>query len=64
MGAFLSSTDICDLTGRKTKSKQIEMLRKMGLPFFINAAGKPIVPATAIEGKKTSAEKNKWIMPE
>lgn len=33
MSMFLSSQDISELTGRKTKSKQIEALIRMGLPF-------------------------------
>jgi len=61
---FLDAHDICQLTGRKTKSKQIEALRKMGIPFFINAAGHPIVTLTAIEGGKKQSEplqKQEWV---
>jgi hypothetical protein len=55
MGMFLSPEDLAELTGRKIKSKQIEALRRMGLPFHVNAVGKPVVPATAIEGRKQAA---------
>lgn len=64
MSAFLSSADISDLTGRKIKSKQIEALRKMGLPFFVNAVGKPVVSIAAVEGRKPPTPKKQWVMPE
>lgn len=52
MSAFLQANDLAILTGRKVKSKQIEALRKMGIKFFVNACGKPVVPVAAIEGRK------------
>jgi len=55
MGMFLTSDELAELTGRKIKSKQIEALRRMGLPFHVNAVGKPVVPAAAIEGRKQAA---------
>ncbi|WUR14700.1 DUF4224 domain-containing protein [[Empedobacter] haloabium] len=47
---FLTKDELATLTGRKLKSYQIEALRRMGVPFFINAIGHPIVARTAIEG--------------
>ncbi|HJV75459.1 MAG TPA: DUF4224 domain-containing protein [Noviherbaspirillum sp.] len=61
---FLESSEIAELTGRKIKSKQIETLRKMGLPFWINASGKPVVTRSAIEGKKELPRKKEWDLPE
>lgn len=52
MGLFLTQSDLAELTGRKIKSKQIEVLRRMGLPFHVNAAGKPVVALCTIEGRK------------
>lgn len=49
---FLTPDELAELTGRKIKSKQIEALRRMGLPFHVNAVGKPVVSAAAIEGRK------------
>jgi len=46
---FLTQEELVELTGRKIKSKQIEVLRRMALPFWVNACGKPVVPVTAIE---------------
>ena len=62
---FLNNEDVAQLTGRKFKSKQIESLRKMGINFFVNACGKPIVAHAAIEGRKEPAAKPKsWSPPE
>lgn len=60
---FLEPGEVAELTGRKIKSKQIEMLRRMGIPFFVNACGKPVVTRNAIEGKKETPQKPKWEMP-
>lgn len=48
---FLEDADLRRLTGRKTKSKQIEWLRQNGVPFRINATGHPVVTRAAIDGK-------------
>lgn len=60
---FLDKNDISALTGRKTKGKQIEALRKMGIAFFVNATGHPVVTCSAVEGKKESEPpvKAKWV---
>ena len=60
---FLEPVEIAELTGRKIKSKQIETLRKMGLPFFVNACGKPVVSRSAIEGRKEAQQTSTWEMP-
>ncbi|WP_175017231.1 DUF4224 domain-containing protein [Burkholderia aenigmatica] len=48
---FLSSVELALLTGRKVKSKQVEALRRMGVPFFVNACGRAVVARSAIEGR-------------
>lgn len=60
---FLDGAEVAELTGRKIKSKQIEALRKMGLPFFVNACGKPVVSRSAIEGKVQAPQTTTWEMP-
>lgn len=55
MGIFLTAEDLAELTGRKIKSKQIEALRQMGVPFHVNAVGKPVVSLSALEGRKQPA---------
>lgn len=63
MNTFLAEDDLAILTGRKVKSKQIEALRKMGLPFWINAVGKPVVATAAIEGRKEQVKPKMWMPP-
>ena len=64
MSTFLNYDDVAALTGRKTKSKQIEALRKMGLPFWVNAVGKPVVTISAVEGNRRDAmPKRTWSPP-
>lgn len=48
---FLRPEELVVLTGRKVKSKQIDALRRMGVAFFVNALGKPVVARSAIEGR-------------
>lgn len=62
---FLTKEEVAILTGRKVKSKQIEQLRKMILPFWVNAVGVPIVARSTIEGRKQVAppEEPTWVMP-
>jgi hypothetical protein len=60
---FYEPDEIAKLTGRAQKSRQIEALRKMCIPFFVNDVGKPIVARSAVEGRKEAAPpsvKKKW----
>lgn len=57
MSTFLTEDDIAILTGRKRKTSQIETLRKMGVAFFVNGAGRPVVTRSAIEGKTEGGNK-------
>lgn len=63
MSAFLSKDDVAVLTGRRVKSKQIEALRKMGIAFWVNAIGKPVVTVAAVEGRKEAPVQKTWVMP-
>lgn len=47
---FLSAEELVRLTGRKVRMKQIDMLRRMGIPFFVNALGRPVVARASVEG--------------
>lgn len=49
---FLTQDELVILTGRKLKSKQIEALSRMGLPFHVNAVGKPVIARVVIEGRQ------------
>ncbi|WP_211474647.1 DUF4224 domain-containing protein [Collimonas humicola] len=61
---FLDSSEIFALTGRKMKGRQIDALRKMGIPFYVNATGHPVVTLTAVEGRKEEPTHATWEMPE
>lgn len=64
MSTFLNYDDVAALTGRKSKSKQIEALRKMGLPFWVNAIGKPVVSTSVVEGtRREISHKRAWTPP-
>lgn len=67
-GTFLTPEEITELTGRRAHRLQIETLRAQGVPFFLNAAGKPVVPRHAIEGKPPAAAakpvRKAWTPPE
>jgi hypothetical protein len=63
---FLTADELAELTGRKVKSKQIEALRRMGVPFRVNAVGKPVVTRVAIEGPRAEVATEPaalWVMP-
>lgn len=61
---FLSPEDVAILTGVKLKTKQIEQLRKMGLAFWVNARGIPVVARASVEGRRdVPPPKKTWEMP-
>jgi hypothetical protein len=62
---FLTPEEIAVLSGRKSKSRQIEALRAMGVPFFINGIGHAVVARSTVEGGKAVVEppKKDWIPP-
>jgi hypothetical protein len=61
---FLTPEEMAILTGRKVKRLQIEALRAMGIPFFVNACNAPIVARVTIEGQAAApAPKKTWVPP-
>ena len=57
MSLFLSPSDIAELTGigrgtagRTREQIQADTLRKMKIPHYVNAAGRPLVARAVIEG--------------
>lgn len=56
MSIFLDDDDVAKLTGFKLKSRQIDLLRHRGILFYINAAGRPVVPKSAVESQSNTAE--------
>lgn len=57
MSLFLTSDEIIELTGirggwrgQSREQRQIATLRKMKIPHYVNAAGRPVVARAVIEG--------------
>ncbi len=65
MSTFLSDADVAMLTGRKKKDFQREQLMKMGIPFFVNACGRPVVARSFIDGKEDikAQPQKRWEPP-
>jgi len=57
---FLTPQDIERLTGCKRKAHQCDQLRKMVIPFYVNARGEPIVSIAYINGIIKQPEKQSW----
>jgi hypothetical protein len=62
MSTFLEQAEIATLTGRKFKSRQIDPLRRMAIPFFVNATGHPVVARGDLRCRPAEAEQKKdWV---
>jgi hypothetical protein len=61
MNTFLKADELAELTGRKRRDKQIEALQRMRIPYLVNAAGRPVVARTAIEGGRPVRESTGWM---
>lgn len=48
--AFLTATELIDMTGYKMPSKQIAWLTRNGLKHWVSRTGRPVVPRAAVEG--------------
>lgn len=57
---WLTDEQLEKLTGRKSKSKQIEYLKRSGIPFRVNATGHPVVTRSAVEGKPVDNTPRGW----
>ena len=60
---FLNADELKELTGRAQRARQIAQLRLMGIAFWINAAGRPVVARAAIEGGKADTPQPKTWEP-
>nr|WP_267876656.1 tyrosine-type recombinase/integrase [Massilia genomosp. 1] len=59
----MNADDIAHLTGRKASAKQIEALRTMRIPFWVNGVGKPVVTIAAVEGRKDDSPGTECLAP-
>jgi len=58
---FLSPEELEALTGRRSKKRQIDALRMMRVPFWVNAIGCPVVSRSAIDATpSTPTASNVW----
>ena len=57
---FLTRDELAELTGYRQKHRQVARLRVMGISFWINAAGQPVVARAVIEGKKPEPRRQEW----
>lgn len=64
---FLEPREVATLTGIKggyrgqtREQRQCAVLRKQKVPFFINAAGRPIVARAVIEGRPAPRTAQSW----
>ena len=57
-----SRGEVAELTGARTRRRQIATLVRNGMPHIINAAGWPVVAWAAIDGsgKQAKPEKQAW----
>jgi len=62
MSIFLTPDDVAILTGKKRKSCQVDWLRSEGIPFYINANGRPVVTKAALNCQETERDvpKKEW----
>lgn len=63
MATFLTLDEVATLTGRRIKSKQVEQLRTMGIAFWVNAIGRPVVTVAAVEGRREEPQSKLWVQP-
>ncbi|VVE40578.1 hypothetical protein PMO31116_04099 [Pandoraea morbifera] len=66
---FLTEEEVAELSGIRSgrngqsrEARQALWLRTVGIPFWVNARGRPIVARVAIEGRYRGEEppKKKW----
>ncbi|MET3119450.1 hypothetical protein AAKU64_003689 [Undibacterium sp. GrIS 1.8] len=60
---FLNEEEVFDLTGFKTKSKQVRHLARIGMIFYLSAHGVPKIPRSVFEPSSKCEpviEKSRW----
>lgn len=48
---FLDAAELRTLTGCREKTAQMAALRSQGVPFYVNASGRPVVVRSIVEGR-------------
>lgn len=57
---FLTPDELAMLTGFRRKGRQADQLRRMGIAFYINGCGRPIVARSSIEGRASGPSPHAW----
>jgi len=57
---FLSPDELALLTGFRRKGRQVEQLRRMGVAFYVNGCGRPVVARMVIEGRTEGVSPAVW----
>lgn len=57
---FLTRAQVAELTGARTRRRQIEVLVRNGVRHTINAAGWPVVTRAAVEGQPEQPQIAGW----
>jgi hypothetical protein len=57
---FLNPDELALLTGFHRKGRQVDQLRRMGIAFYFNGCGRPIVARAAIEGSAAGTSPRTW----
>lgn len=55
---FLTHEQVGELTGARTRKRQLENLRSNGIRHTINAAGWPVVTVAAVEGRAQAKQES------
>jgi hypothetical protein len=51
---FLDKNELKEFTGRSYVKLQIQALREMGVPFFVNGIGRPVVARAVLSGRSSA----------
>jgi hypothetical protein len=57
---FLNPDELALLTGFHRKGRQVDQLRRMGIAFYVNGCGRPVVARGAIEGNAAGTSSRTW----
>lgn len=67
MSTFLQPSEVAELTGirggwrgKTREERQISALRKMKIPHYVNAANRPIIARSAIDGGAAPTPSQSW----
>lgn len=61
---FLDNEDVAKLTGiKRDKRKQCAHLRSIGIRFYQNAKGEPVVPRAVVEGLSVETKQDTTWSP-